>query len=466
MRWLKRRMRVGVVGLYQAGKSVFMTSMINHLRQHDPARLAVGDGRVKLDWVADLPPRDAIDRFNYERNRNRLGGRQWPDKTLGVSEYHCLFVRSDEKHTRQDLSFTDIPGERLADMTMAGRSFAQWSDTILELLADTAEYRRHAAEYLALMNASSVKPEQLLLAYKRLLGNLIFDFLPVVTPSSFLIDPKGTYVEPQYVHNRDIEGMAKNRLAGVDAERQFAPLSAKLRTADTATAAAFSSRYSAYVRQIVNPLAHGFKECDQILVLIDVTMLMAGGVGMYNGNKQMLQHLLAYVNPGQGATTAVADSIFKTLTGGFVKASDLIRTLSRGAVRLSSVTQLGFIATKADKIHANDRTKLLHLLEDMTRDLVATARHMTNLKVGHFVCAAVNSTESLPDYPALQARLPGKNESPQKFLPSQVPAQWPESWEVGDYRFPNVVPWMPANRDAPPKHIELDRVWNFILGIS
>ena len=298
------------------------------------------------------------------------------------------------------------------------------------------------------------------------MGRLIFDYLPVVTPSSFLIDVTGAYVEPEYVQNRDIDGMAAHRLAGLDKQRQFAPLSASFRAANPKMAAAFAKAFDAYKDKIVTPLADEFRECDTLVVLIDVTMLLAGGVGMYNGNKQMLQQLLAHVDPGQGSGAALADSLIGTLTGGRMGVSDLARMLTGGTVRLNGIRRLAFLATKADKIHEKDRTKLLHLLEDMTRDLVATARHMKNLHVGHFVCAAVNSTESLPEYPALQARLPDREEGPQKYTPSAVPEQWPEAWQVGDFRFPNVVPWMPANRDAPPKHIEMDRVWNFLLGID
>ena len=459
-------MRIGVVGLYQAGKSVFMTSLINHLRQHDSARLPIGGGRVKLEWVSDLRPHNGVPRFAYERHRNRLGAMQWPDKTLDVSEYHCLFVRSDHPHRTVDLSLTDIPGERLADMTMAGRTYEQWSEMMLELLADTAEYRAYAEPYLAIMNCPKTATEEVLRAYRRLMGRLIFAYLPVVSPSSFLIDAAGAYVEEEIVRNRDVEGMAAQRVSGLDGQRQFAPLSAAWRRGRPEVAGQFASAYAAYQQRIVRPLAEGLRDCDQLVVLVDLTMLLAGGVGMYNGNKQMLRHLLAYIDPGQSAGTALADNLVTHLTAGRLRAADLLHMLTGGALRLNSVRRLAFVATKADKIHEKDRTRLLHLLEDMTRDLVAAARHSTNLKVGHFVCAAVNSTESLAEYPFLTARLPGRDELPQKYAPSVIPEHWPESWQVGDFRFPNVVPWMPANRDAPPRHIELDRLWNFLLGIE
>ena len=102
MRLLKRRMRIGVVGLYQAGKSVFMTSMINHLRQHDPARLPVGDGRVKLDWVADLPPREGIDRFNYERNRNRAQAHARDTVDHGARDQDPQDEQSDRAHHAEE----------------------------------------------------------------------------------------------------------------------------------------------------------------------------------------------------------------------------------------------------------------------------------------------------------------------------------------------------------------------------
>ena len=40
--------RVGVVGLYSAGKTVLLTSLINHLQDHDPDRFPLGSKETRL----------------------------------------------------------------------------------------------------------------------------------------------------------------------------------------------------------------------------------------------------------------------------------------------------------------------------------------------------------------------------------------------------------------------------------
>ena len=40
--------RVGVVGLYSAGKTVLLTSLVNHLADHDPDRFAFAGGKAAV----------------------------------------------------------------------------------------------------------------------------------------------------------------------------------------------------------------------------------------------------------------------------------------------------------------------------------------------------------------------------------------------------------------------------------
>src|SRR5687767_9214495 len=48
--------RVGVVGLYNAGKTVFLTSLVNHLRDHDPDRFALVGRDTTVRRFERLPP--------------------------------------------------------------------------------------------------------------------------------------------------------------------------------------------------------------------------------------------------------------------------------------------------------------------------------------------------------------------------------------------------------------------------
>ena len=74
--------RVGVVGLYSAGKTVLLTSLINHLQDHDPDRFPLGTPETRLRKFVTHKPDDGWDAFNYAGSRDALvhGGR-WPAKT-------------------------------------------------------------------------------------------------------------------------------------------------------------------------------------------------------------------------------------------------------------------------------------------------------------------------------------------------------------------------------------------------
>src|SRR5471030_3166871 len=127
--------RIGVVGLYNAGKTVFLTSVINHLEHHDPDRFPLGKPGTTIRRFETRPPETGWANFNYAGFRDALVHRgQWPDKTKDRSMYACQFQRSDWAFSDALVKFYDLPGERLADAAMLDRDFAGWSDHMLELI--------------------------------------------------------------------------------------------------------------------------------------------------------------------------------------------------------------------------------------------------------------------------------------------------------------------------------------------
>ncbi|MBC7834647.1 MAG: YcjX family protein [Phycisphaerales bacterium] len=442
----RRPVRLGIVGLSQSGKTAFTTALINHLRRHDPRRLPLGNGTVTLDWVARLPTQGGLPEFPYERCRDMLGlKREWPRKTVATSEYRCLLHRSDWPSRSLDLDLLDFPGERLADLSMAGRSFRQWSESVLALLRTVPEYHAHADEYLALVG-SAAPPDEILAAYRRLLSRFVGAYLPVITPSSFLVTPTGDYVDMDRFNAEGAPYLEAHRLIGLDAATQFAPLPESAGE----LASEFDRHYRGYRAQVVDPLARWLSSCTELAILIDVAQLLSGGSGYINGVKRNLSFLLSHLALGQRPWHALA--------------GNLAQFLSLERIRLRGVRRIAFIATKADRIHRDDHAKLEHLLRDLIPDAVKDAAFHAGLRFETFVCAAVSSTTSL-EYPMLQARLPG-HEGESVFPTSSVPSEWPESLPPLRYRFPRVLPSAPEHRDTPPRHIGLDRAINFLLGMS
>ena len=78
---------------------------------------------------------------------------------------------------------------------MLGRDFAAWSEHILALVANDAAYRTCCEPFLKAITDNAPEAE-LLKAYKLSLANLILNFKPLVSPSTFLLDVKGQPAKP------------------------------------------------------------------------------------------------------------------------------------------------------------------------------------------------------------------------------------------------------------------------------
>ncbi len=453
-----RHQRIGVIGLYRSGKTVFLTSLINHLKHHCASRFVIGR-KEQVVFAEELTP-SGFEPFPYSAHRNRLvAGEDWPEKTRGVYEYICRYYRSGWHFTRAELSLLDFPGERMADLTMANASFEQWSDLMLAVFSEHAEYREPAADYLALMASGTVTESGLLAGYRRFLAKCFAEYRPIICPSSFLISADGHW------HGEALKqgGHALDEcICGLDIESQFVPLSLELRRRNPDLSRRFARHYQNYRRKIVLPLAKWMRNCDALVALIDLTALLAGGEGMYQGNRELLRNLMDLLRPGQGYFGLSMDTlqrIFDPL-GGFKRVTrhkwwpDLF---PRG-----NISRIAFVGAKADKVHEADRDRLLNLTRTMTRSVIAKHEvQALRLDIGYFICAAVKSTRSMQDH-RLQAHFQA-GQKPQIYTPSHVPDEWPQTWPAGRFRFPNFKPWMPPLRDAPPDHIELDRIADFLL---
>src|SRR5262245_10593142 len=106
--------RVGLVGLYASGKTVFLTSLLNHLQDHDPDRFRLGAGlgspAVSIRKFRSLPTDPGWERFNYDGNREALVHRhRWPEKTKDRSQFVCAFERSDWRFSDVKLKLFDLP---------------------------------------------------------------------------------------------------------------------------------------------------------------------------------------------------------------------------------------------------------------------------------------------------------------------------------------------------------------------
>lgn len=432
---------VAVVGLYRSGKTVFITSFINHVLHHRPSDLKLGDGGVQITFDEELPPVNGFDRFPYEAFRCENNGR-WPLKTKALYQYRCSFYRSDWTWTKGQLALIDIPGERLADIPMSKLSYAQWSDWLLERVFQDQHYRTLSQAFLSAVNRDGVVEREVTLAYRQLLAELYNSYRPVITPSTFLLQQGGRFSGPSLSR-----GDISCSLVGLSEEAQFAPLPDKVRQKNSELEGHFRSRYEKYRSQIAVPLTNTLARCNELAILVDVTTLLAANTGMYNGNRALLDQLFQILSPGKGF---------------FGVGMDLLRRSFGGHWRKSGISKIAVIATKSDKVHDTQRDKLTELVKDMAEGVVN--KYMLKsmqLDCKFFSCSAVKSTTSQSNG-QLRGQLSGENGFAE-YEASELPGKWPGKWQEGQFVFPDVAPAFPENIAIPPDHLGMDDVVEFLL---
>ena len=453
--WKTAERRIGVLGPNWAGKTVFLTSLINHLSSHDPRYFHLGNGRVSAE-VRKFR-RVAEDRgwpgFDYDQHRERLVHRRWPTKTTDRAQYVCQFERSDWTFNDTLLKLYDLPGERINDVAMVKEgsdTFDTWSDSFIKRIEKDIGYADRFEAYLKRLDDPSISENEILFSYKVALGNLRLAYKPYITPSTYVLDRQG-----QAIRGRDPEQLAKERYVGLKSGEEFAPLPRTARVKHSRIAKLFANRFDTYCDEVVWPLVVGIKSCHSLVVLVDVMRILASDTGTHDDYQELLRDMLRSLNPRENV-----------LKKGVRWASELLLPHDW---RPGWISRIAFVAPKADLVHPEDRNRLKHLLKQMVeRD----ARDCDGIKSEFFNAAAVRATEAVPGGEArrlltgstmLDAE--GKPIDPgdrQKFIVSTLPDEWPRQWKVGDYVFPSVYPEIPARRGCPPDHIGLDTVFNFL----
>jgi predicted YcjX-like family ATPase len=131
------------------------------------------------------------------------------------------------------------------------------------------------------------------------------------------------------------------------------------------------------------------------------------------------------------------------------------------------------VASKADKVHPQDRHKLKPLLDDLAGKL---ARDSGRSDIDSFACSAVNSTTPLPGKERKLVGRPiweNKDGRPVYRSPAApdcevtvpaLPEHWPhDAWKPEAYNFTDFHPAIPAVYRQAPAQMGLDEVLKFVL---
>lgn len=459
-------MKIGITGIAGGGKTVFLSSLLWQLIEMESADFFLGRNLRLTDFREIRHRKGTGEPFPFERCRDSLSRQGvWPAKTVDCYRYSCDFRRSDKKKLslgrlkelkrlrfsdRQRLELFDFPGERIADAAIASFSrYEDWCDHILEHFQSHSDYREAVEAYFELMERLTLKGERdcdepglaagVTLAYKRALARLIYGYRPLISPSTFLLGRHGDTAKPLAE-----EALASSRAVGMDEFSQFAPISRKMREAFPELTRNLSGHFQAYRREVALPLFEEIGKSECLIVLVDIPSILAGGVGRYNDNRQIVLDLFDSLRP---------DSSLGAL---------LLKVFAFWRRRLRKVA---FVASKADLVQPEDIEN--GRLESLLRQMTSRAKRMLpEVEFGWFACSAIRSTRPGKCEGKLIGRLTHRNplRLEKEFSVPALPEAWPDDWKAGDFRFLSVLPEVPRNLQVPPAHLGLDRLFDFLIG--
>jgi uncharacterized protein len=457
--------RIGVIGPRWSGKTVFLTSLINHLKYHEPARFVLGrrDRPGEAVHYRDFPDDPAMRKgggglpwFDYEGYRNQFvqNGR-WPATTRDAAQYSCRFERTDWKISDVMLRLFDLPGERVNDIPMmvdesdARRAFGLWSDRACRRLEKDLSAAEYFRPYFRRLSEGTVNEAELLHEYKVALGQVRKSYRPYITPSTYLLDRAGNRLK-----GTDVEALAKSRYCGLGPEEEFAPLPADARERHPELTAKFADRFARYRDGVVYPVVSQLKTCHGLVVMVDVLAILGHGTGMYNDYRQVVTDLLAALDPKDTTLDLVLRNVYETILP--------------VNLRRSWISRIAFVAPKVDRVPFEDRARVRGLMEQMVRH---DAKNCRGVMIDYFAVASVVGAREVQgaSHQMLGSTLYDPTGHPlepggeQKFAVSTVPDVWPEGgWKPGDFVFPDVYPRVSPLSNCPTEQSGLDDVFNFL----
>ncbi len=425
---LDRRTKIAITGTANSGKTVFLTSLLWQLSEFDDADFHL-ERYVKIRGFKE---HGSSSDFPLGQHQHALAEQsEWPSKTKDIHRYTAKFIRSDRRLPQQ-IVFLDFPGERIADAAIAAHDgFDKWSDHMFESFDSDSTYREPVHEYRQALESHSLSAQEAVDSYRKVLAYAVLNYKPLVSPSVFLLDRDGR----QAPSGKQSDALARERLCGLNAESQFAPLPRQARELNPELARTMEKRYRRYRKELVLPLFRDLADSDSLIVLVDIPCLLVGGVGRYNDNRQVVLDLFEAMHP---------DS----------RVGSLLRKL---AFWSPALRRIAFAATKADVVRPSDLQddRLTALLRGMNN----RATGLLAADVDWFCCSACDST----DFKGSHLRGKLNAQGPMMEVPvSALPEEWPEDWASESYQFPEVAPRAPRNLQTPPKHRQLDAIFDFV----
>ncbi len=447
-RLLEPVIRLGVTGLSQSGKTVFITSLVANLlnRGRMPQFLAAASGSVRSAYLQPQPD-DTVPRFEYETHMAALCAKApvWPQSTREISQLRVTMrvrpaglLAGIRRVRTVHLDIVDYPGEWLLDLPLMDQSYREWS------AASLASARSDARAPLA---------QTWLGALKSCRADARFD----ETCAQELAAEFTKYLHA--ARGAGFSGCAPGRfllpgaLEGSPA-LTFAPLDQPTHAGRGTLWREMERRYNAYKSQIVKPFFRDhFAHIDRQIVLVDALGAIHAGPRAVADLGCSVEDILRAFRPGRKAW--------------------LSRVFGR---RLDRVL---FAATKADHLHHKQHSALTAFMEALVEKARGRAEFAGAGTAALSIAAVRATVEETRDFKGrtldcVRGRLL-KNGRTAAFYPGALPSdpsllldparKGAERWLEEDYQVMNFSPARPEPRPGfGPPHIRLDKAVEFLIG--
>ncbi|MCG6415578.1 YcjX family protein [Vibrio fluvialis] len=442
-RGLDSHVRLAVTGLSRAGKTAFISSLVNqllHTSTHNNLPLLAAARDKRIIGAKRVPQTNLmVPRFAYDEAMEQLHSipPQWPVPTRDVSEIRLAIKYQSKRRTRKLISSTstlyldiiDYPGEWLLDLPLLELDFATWSAQQFNALHGTrAEL---AKPWLTALDALDLDQEanektlaQIAALYTEYLHQCKEHGLHWVQPGRFVLPG-------------ELEGAPV---------LQFFPcrnVTSERKAVKHSMLALLKQRYEEYQNKVVKAFyKHHFATFDRQIVLVDCLSPLNEGHESFMDMRSAIEQIMQSFRYGR---SGILSRLF--------------------APKIDKVL---FAATKADHVTPDQHPNMVSLLQQMIHPAWQHAAY-ENIDMSCISMASVRATQSgYIDAPQGKvSAIQGVTAAGDAITvyPGDVPSKLPNPnyWQEHQFDFTAFRP-MENSGDEPCKHIRLDKALETLIG--
>ncbi|SON48816.1 YcjX family protein [Vibrio tapetis] len=447
-RSMDRHLKLAVTGLSRAGKTAYITSLVNQLlytSTHDNLPLFSGASEKRLIGAKREPQTNLlVPRFGYDAAVESLYSTppQWPEPTKDVSEIRLAIRYKPQSGALKLLSKTatlyldivDYPGEWLLDLPLLELDFEQWSELQFQALKGTrAELAKPWLTSLAEFDANAEADESQLAKVSALYTQFLYD---CKSAGLHWVQP-GRFVLPGELEGAPVLQFFPYQIAD-DTDK----------SAKHSQYAMLKARYQEYQTKVVKRFyKEHFSTFDRQIVLVDCLQPLNAGHESFNDMQGAIEQLLKSFKYGRS-------NVFSRLFS-------------------AKIDKVLFAATKADHVTPDQHANLTSLLKQMVHpawqhtayeNIEMTCMTLASIKATQagFVTNKSRSTEESTQ-PAIQGVM--ENDQPITLYPGDVPAKLPsvDYWQHNEFEFYSFKP-LEQETNTPCGHIRMDKALQFLIG--